>query len=63
MISCGHRLTSLDISFNTSLVKIGIDNMPMLVEVCVWALPFHPPGVEILMDYSPNVVFTTGCLR
>ncbi len=63
MISCGNRLTSLDISANTSLVKIGIDNMPMLLEVCVWTLPFPPPGVVILMDYSPNVVFRTGCSR
>ncbi len=61
MISCGNQLTSLDLSHNPMLVKIGFDNMPMLRDVCVWTLPFPPPGVAVLMDYSPNVVFTTGC--
>ncbi|MFH0757960.1 MAG: hypothetical protein V2B15_11790 [Bacteroidota bacterium] len=61
MISCGNLLTELDISNNTQLVKIGFDNMPMLHEVCVWTLPFPPPGVEVLMEYSPNVHFTTDC--
>jgi len=55
MISCGNLLTELDISNNTQLVRIGFDNMPMLHEVCVWTLPFPPPGVELLMDYSLNV--------
>ncbi len=62
MISCGNRLTRLDLSSNTSLTRIGIDNMPMLTEVCVWTLPFPPEGVSILMGFSPNVLFITGCL-
>jgi len=61
MISCGNQLEKLDISANTALKKIGIDNMPMLSEVCVWTLPFPPPGVRVLMDYSPQVVFRTVC--
>jgi len=63
MISRGNRLTELDISNNMQLVKIGFDNMPMLHEVCVWTFLFPPPGVEILMDYSPNVQFITGGLN
>ena len=61
MISCGNQLTSLDISKNTSLRKIGFDNMPMLMEVCVWRLPFPPAGVTTLQDFSPNVYFTNQC--
>lgn len=61
MISCGNRLTSIDLSNNKALVKIGIDNMPMLIEVCVWTLPFPPSGVDMLMGFSPNIVFTDQC--
>ncbi len=61
LISCGNQLTSLDISANTSLVKIGIDNMPSLHEVCVWTLPFPPPGITVLSGYSPNVIFSNEC--
>jgi len=52
---------NLDISSNTNLSLAGFDNMPMLTEVCVWTLPFPPSGVSLLMGFSPNVVFTTGC--
>jgi len=61
MISCGNQLTSLDISNNTALELVGFDNMPMLTEVCVWTLPFPPPGVTTLQDFSPNVLFTDRC--
>ncbi len=61
MISCGNQLTSLDISNNTALLKIGFDNMPMLTEVCVWTLPFPPPGVTTLQEFSPNVIFSDQC--
>lgn len=61
MISCGNQLSSIDLSKNTALVKIGIDNMPMLIDVCVWTLPFPPPGVDMLMGFSPNIVFTDQC--
>ena len=63
MISCGNLLTSLDISQHSILTKIGFDNMPMLTEVCVWILPFPPPGVILLRDYSPNVIYTTSCSK
>jgi len=63
MISCGNQLSSLDISNHSLLTKIGFDNMPMLTEVCVWILPFPPPGVFLLRDYSPNVVYTTSCSK
>lgn len=61
LITCGNRLTALDLSNNTRLKKLGIDNMPMLQEVCVWELPFPPPGLVVLMGYSPNVFFTSVC--
>jgi hypothetical protein len=60
-ICCGNRLIGLDVSKNNSLRKLGIDNMPMLNKVCVWTLPFPPPGVEVLMDFSPGVEFTAAC--
>lgn len=58
MRCCGNQLPHLDISKNTLLTDLGIDNMPMLTEVSVWALPFPPPQVSVLMGYSPNVLFT-----
>lgn len=61
MTSCGNRLSSIDLSLNTKLQLIGIDNMPYIREVCVWTTPFPPPGVKVLMDYSPNAYFTTSC--
>jgi hypothetical protein len=61
MVSCGNQLSSLDLSNNTTLQIIGIDNMPMLTEVCVWTLPFPPPGVITLQEFSPNVIFTDNC--
>lgn len=61
LVCCGNQLEQLDLSAQPGLKKIGIDNMPMLEEVCVWVLPFPPPGVQVLMDYSPNVSFTTDC--
>jgi len=63
MISCGNQLSYLDISKHTQLTKIGVDNMPMLTEVCVWTLPFPPEGVIVLQAYSPNIQYTTDCSR
>lgn len=63
MISCGNQLSYLDISQHTQLRKIGVDNMPMLTEVCVWTLPFPPEGVIVLQGYSPNIQYTTACNR
>ena len=60
LISCGNQLPELDLSNNEALLLIGIDNMPTLEEVLVWTLPFPPPGVKILDEFSPNVVFTAS---
>lgn len=61
MISCGNQLTRLDISRHTALELIGVDNMPMLTEVCVWTLPFPPDGVTVLQGFSLNINYTTSC--
>jgi len=63
MISCGNQLTSLDISMHPTLTLIGVDNMPMLTEVCVWTLPFPPAGVTVLQGFSPNINFISTCGR
>lgn len=57
MISCGNQLLRLDVATNTRLTTLGIDNMPTLLEVRVWTLPFPPAGLTVLMGYSPNVEF------
>ncbi len=56
-----NELTSLDVSGNTRLEYLGIYYTPDLYEVCVWTLPFPPPGVTVSMNNSPNVFFTTEC--
>jgi len=61
MVSCGNQLTRLDISWHSSLTLIGVDNMPMLTEVCVWTLPFPPEGVTVLQGFSPNINYITTC--
>ena len=63
MIACGNQLSYLDISGHSQLTIIGVDNMRMLTEVCVWTLPFPPEGVTVLQDFSPNIRYTTGCSR
>ena len=63
MISCGNRLTRLDISMHSALRLIGVDNMPMLTEVCVWTLPFPPEGVTVLQGFSPNITYTSTCSK
>ncbi len=63
MVSCGNQLTRLDISKHSALTLIGIDNMPMLTEVCVWTLPFPPAGITVLQGFSPNIIFTSSCSR
>jgi len=61
MVSCGNQLTRLDISKHTALTLIGVDNMPMLIEVCVWTLPFPPEGITVLQGFSPNINYITTC--
>jgi len=63
MICCGNRMSSLDISKNTGLKLIGVDNMLTMEEVCVWTLPFPPADVKVIMGFSPNIYFSTGCLE
>ena len=63
MISCGNQLTGLDISMHSALILIGVDNMPMLTEVCVWTLPFPPVGVTVLQGFSPNITYTGTCSK
>lgn len=63
MVSCGNQLTSLDISMHPTLSLIGVDNMPMLIEVCVWVLPFPPEDVKVIRGFSPNIIFTSSCGR
>ncbi len=63
MISCGNQLTRLDISMHSALILIGVDNMPMLTEVCVWTLPFPPEGVTVLQGFSPNITYTSTCSK
>jgi len=63
MISCGNQLSRLDISMHSSLLLIGVDNMPMLTEVCVWILPFPPEGIIVLQGFSPNINFISTCSR
>ena len=61
MVTCGNQLSRLDISKHSALTLIGIDNMPMLTEVCVWTLPFPPSGVTTLQGFSPNINYITTC--
>ncbi len=61
MVSCGNQLTRLDISMHSALTLIGVDNMPMLTEVCVWTLPFPPEGITVLQGFSPNINYITTC--
>jgi hypothetical protein len=61
LIICGNQLSYLDISKHSLLTKIGVDNMPMLTEVCVWTLPFPSGGIVVLQDYSPNIRYATNC--
>jgi len=54
-----NQLSSLDLSNNTALIRIGLRNNPNLQEVCVWTMPFPPEGVRVAKTDSPKVNFTT----
>jgi Leucine-rich repeat (LRR) protein len=63
-LGCAHnKLTTLDVSNNTSLCTLMIAEMTSLYKVCVWEMPFPPAGVEVYMDGSPNIYFTTDCSK
>ena len=50
-----NQLTSLNVSNNSKLRYLDIQNMPTLYEVCVWTMA----GVTVYTSGSPNVYFTT----
>ena len=63
-----NQLLCLDLRNNTEIGSGNADNtqldlgyMPSLTEVCVWATPFPPPGMEINISGSPNLYFTETC--
>ena len=72
MLNCGgNPMTALNISNNQALdtLSIGygvpslaINHMPSLKQVCVWELPFPPPGFIMDTIGSPNITFTTECV-
>jgi hypothetical protein len=66
----GNLLDSLDVSKNLSLggvsgirCHLDISEMPGLQKVCVSIIPFPPQGLLLCTDGSPNVYFTTDCIK
>ena len=57
----GNHLTFLDISQNSQLESLFIGENPDLTEVCVWTIPFPPPGFGLYREGSPNICFDTIC--
>lgn len=57
------QLTDLDLSKNNHLQQINLRNIPSLTKVCVWEMPFPPPGIYVDTTGSPNVYFTTECSK
>jgi hypothetical protein len=55
-----NKLCSLDISNNTSLTILFLEDNCSIIKVCVWTMPFPPPEFEEL-NYGKNVYFTTEC--
>ena len=60
---CGNNnFITLDLSKNNKLTHLDISNMPSLIKVCIWALPFPPlPLTFYYLVGSPNVYFSTDC--
>jgi len=59
---CGeNQLSRLDISNNPEIESLRIRDMPTLIWVCVWTMPFPPEGVEMDTTGSPDVILTTDC--
>jgi len=63
-----NQLICLDLRNNTLIgsgnednTKLDLGYMPSLTEVCVWATPFPPSGMEINISGSPNLYFTENC--
>jgi hypothetical protein len=61
-LGCSYnQIDRLDLSMNSSLATLNIEQMPSLTEVCVWTTPFPPDGFVLRDAGSPNVFFTTEC--
>ena len=56
-----NQLLTVDLSTNSELNWLWIDDIPILHEVCVWTLPFPPTGFHLKVNGSPNAYFTTDC--
>jgi len=55
-------IDTLIISGNRSLDTLSFNGVPSPHNLCVWALPFPPDGVELLyQNENQEVVFSTGC--
>jgi len=59
----GNQFTDLDISNNSNLSFLGLNDMTSLYEVCVWTIPFPPENLSLDITGSPNVYFTTECIK
>jgi len=54
-------ISRLDISHNTALEHLGIVRCQSLGEICVWTMPFPPPGVTVNDYESDHIWYTTDC--
>lgn len=57
----GNSISSLDFSKNSALTYINITKISTLNRVCVWTMPFPPYNVNLEIDASPHVYFSTDC--
>jgi len=55
------KLTDLNISNNVALTYVNLENIPSLINVCVWVIPFPPVGVEVYANASPNIIYSSNC--
>jgi len=63
LVCSSNQLIQLNISINDELMLLWIEDMPTLYKVCVWILPFPPPGFQLKVNGSPNAYFTTDCSK
>lgn len=59
----GNNLNQLNLSSNSNLVTILLEGMPELHLVCVWTDPFPDNGVQVGLEGSPNLYFSTICSK
>ncbi len=68
-LTCGkNQIISLNLSNNQNLgtdifsnIDLDLSSMPTLTKVCVWVLPFPPGDIDLDVEGSPNLYFTTDC--